>query len=314
VQTLNLSTLPDMTVGAAPYALPQSTDQGLALTWTVQDATVASISNNQLTALKAGTTTVTATQAGNDTYKPFTKSFTLTVVEPVQPTVEVTDISQLDNAVYVEPITGKSGTTMDMEIKLKNLVDVAGYNFDITLPEGVTLEKNAKGKIIVTLSEDRHDEHSCTINDRGDNRYTAAVLSLSGGELSENDGMVMTVSLVIAEELEEGVYPIAISTARYSLPNGQMVEVGNTTSSLTIENVMVGDVNDNGQVDIGDAVCIVNHIVGKENAVFIEKAADVNGNGIIGEIGDAVSVVNVIVGKTVIQSAGKNDYNMLDPQ
>ena len=313
-QTLSLSALPALTVGDSPYALPQSTDQGLALTWTVQDATVASISNNQLTALKAGTTTVTATQAGNDSYQPFNVSFTLTVVEPAQPTVEVTDISQLDNAVYVEPIVEKSGTTIDMDIKLKNNVDVAGYSFDIALPEGVTLAKNSKGKVIVTLSEDRHDEHTCTINDRGDNLYSVVVLSLSGGELYENDGTVLTVSLVIDEEMEEGIYPIEIRTPRYSLPNGQMIEVASTTSSLTIENVMIGDVNDNGVIDIGDAVCIINHIVGKENAVFVERAADVNGNGIIAEIGDAVSVVNIIVGKTVVQSIGKKENDLLDPQ
>lgn len=78
-----------------------------------------------------------------------------------------------------------------------------------------------------------------------------------------------------------------------------------------------GDVNDNGTIDIGDAVCIVNHIVGKPNAVFVERAADVNGNGIFGEIGDAVSVVNIIVGKAMPQAARKvkeNRINMLDPQ
>ena len=103
----------------------------------------------------------------------------------------------------------------------------------------------------------------------------------------------------------------------YSLPNGQTVNVPATQTALTIENVLVGDVNDNGTIDIGDAVCIVNHIVGKPNAVFVERAADVNGNGTAGEIGDAVSVVNIIVGKAMPQAARKareNRMNMLDPQ
>ena len=57
-----------------------------------------------------------------------------------------------------------------------------------------------------------------------------------------------------------------------------------------------GDVNGDGDVDIADAVCIVNHIVGKPNSVFVEAAADVNNDGDI-DIADAVRIVNYVVGK-----------------
>ena len=60
---------------------------------------------------------------------------------------------------------------------------------------------------------------------------------------------------------------------------------------------VLGDVNDDGAIDIADAVCIVNHIVGKATPVFVEAAADVNNDGDI-DIADAVRVVNLIVGKT----------------
>jgi len=60
---------------------------------------------------------------------------------------------------------------------------------------------------------------------------------------------------------------------------------------------LIGDVNGNGGVDIGDAVSIVNYLVGKETSSFVEKAADTNHNGQI-DIGDAVTIVNFLVGKT----------------
>ena len=59
---------------------------------------------------------------------------------------------------------------------------------------------------------------------------------------------------------------------------------------------VLGDVNGSGSVDIGDAVCIVNHLVGKDSETFIERVADTNGNGQI-DIGDAVCIVNLLVGK-----------------
>jgi len=74
-----LTSIPAQTYGAAAYTLPATTAQGQALTWTVADATVAAISDGKLTVKKAGTTTVTAKQAGGTNYSSFSKSFTLTV-------------------------------------------------------------------------------------------------------------------------------------------------------------------------------------------------------------------------------------------
>jgi hypothetical protein len=59
----------------------------------------------------------------------------------------------------------------------------------------------------------------------------------------------------------------------------------------------LGDVNGNGGIDIGDAVSIVNRLVGKPVVNFVEAAADTNKNGGI-DIGDAVTIVNILVGKT----------------
>ncbi|MCR5241243.1 MAG: hypothetical protein K6D61_00005, partial [Prevotella sp.] len=50
------------------------------------------------------------------------------------------------------------------------------------------------------------------------------------------------------------------------------------------------------------AVCIVNYLVNKNNTVFKDKLADLNGNGGI-DIGDAVMIVNILVGKTNSSSA-----------
>jgi len=77
-QTLDLSEIPILTYGDS-YSLPATTNEGLVLSWTMADPTVAAISNGMVNALNVGTTTVTATQTGNDEYMPFTKSFTITV-------------------------------------------------------------------------------------------------------------------------------------------------------------------------------------------------------------------------------------------
>ena len=58
----------------------------------------------------------------------------------------------------------------------------------------------------------------------------------------------------------------------------QNYEITYVNGVLTVE-MTPGDVNADGDVDIADAVCIVNHIVGKSNATFNEAVADANGDG-----------------------------------
>jgi len=73
-----------------------------------------------------------------------------------------------------------------------------------------------------------------------------------------------------------------------------------------------GDVNGDNEVDIADAVCIVNYVVGKATPVFVASAADANGDGDI-DIADAVSIVNLVVGKIPALARIKG-MNMPEPE
>ena len=74
------------------------------------------------------------------------------------------------------------------------------------------------------------------------------------------------------------------------------VTIGTLSDLKQLKLMFKGDVNDDGDVDIADAVCIVNYVVGKPNTTFIEAAADANGDDDI-DIADAVHIVNYVVGK-----------------
>ena len=393
-QTLALTSIPAMTYGDAAYTLPQETTEGLKLTWNVDNAAVASVSGNMLDIVGAGSATVTATQAGNDSYQPFLREFALTVnkatltitaddktkqegeenpeltvsytgfvngdnatslttqptvtttanttspagtypitvsgaasnnyefnyvngtlmvnEKPAQPAVEVTDISQLDNVIYIEPFTVRVGGEANIEICLKNAGAATAYVFDMALPEGITVAKNDKGKFIDALS-DRHDDHTRTFNDKGNNTYSLSTLSGNSEPLTGNDGAIRLLTLTVADDMAEGVYAVEIKNASYSKPDGTLVSLPNTTTSVTVENYVLGDVNGNDGVDIGDAVSIVNYLVGKESSVFVEKAADTNKNGQI-DIGDAVTIVNFLVGKTESLSRQTTVWDEKEPQ
>jgi hypothetical protein len=58
----------------------------------------------------------------------------------------------------------------------------------------------------------------------------------------------------------------------------------------------IGDVNGDGNIDIADAVYIVNYIIGRPLDTFFLEVADMDGDGVV-DIFDAVGVINVVVGK-----------------
>ena len=59
-----------------------------------------------------------------------------------------TDISVLNNIIYVEPFSAAPGTQMQMSIKMKNTVGIRGFQFDLYLPEGLSAAKTSKEKIL----------------------------------------------------------------------------------------------------------------------------------------------------------------------
>ena len=58
--------------------------------------------------------------------------------------------------------------------------------------------------------------------------------------------------------------------------------------------VIAGDANGDGVVDVSDVVAIVNKILEKPAVSFVFEAADVNGDGVI-DVSDVVAVVNIIL-------------------
>ena len=67
-QTITFAALPRKTYGDAPFALSGTSTSGLAVTYASSDPTIAAVSGSQVTIFHAGSTTITAKQAGDATH------------------------------------------------------------------------------------------------------------------------------------------------------------------------------------------------------------------------------------------------------
>jgi hypothetical protein len=211
--------------------------------------------------------------------------------------VEVTDVTNLANAIYVVPLKGSTGSNVNIEVKLKNDNSVTSYGFELVLPAGVTISTSTDGNFddAVTMSG-RHKGHTLTTNKLENNTYKVGVASLSSKSLTDNDGLVLTIQAHVADNIAEGEYAIGVQNPLIVNTDGTKPAVQSTQSKITIVDYIKGDVDGDGVIDLADAVLIINHYVGKPVAKFNDKAADVDGDGVI-DLADAVRIINFYVGK-----------------
>ena len=323
-QTLSLTTLPEMTEGDAAYTLPQKTDQNLTLTWSVADATIASISGNLLTPLKAGTTTVTATQAGNDDYLAFTRTFTLTVNAKPVVTDPDTDISQLDNVIYIPNTELKAGAqNVTISFNMKNSAPIRGFQFDLYLPDGVTAAKSSKGKILASLNPNRlpeDDEHTLTMQEQADGSITFLCGSQYEEDFTGNEGEIISLTVNVAETMEDGEYPIVLQNMELTETDiNKYYDHSRIKSTLVISSYTLGDINDDGFINVRDYIGVANHILGNTPEGFVAKAGDVNEDGTI-NVRDYIGIANIILTGSIYGSSNnpatvaRKNYGQLDPQ
>ena len=104
------------------------------------------------------------------------------------------------------------------------------------------------------------------------------------------------MTLQVDDNVAIGQYPITIDNIVLTKSDETKINPNATTSQLNVIEVTMGDVNNDGDIDIADAIGIVNHILKKTASTFVTGAADLNNDGVI-DIADAIAVVNIILKK-----------------
>ena len=204
--------------------------------------------------------------------------------------------TQADN-LRVENVSLCAGQTKEVAIVLQNSSKkYEAFQFDMVLPEGITIAKDAQGNFISNLNKERIVDHSLGITDYGTGKYRFLSYSMSDAGFVGTDGVLLYFTLEASENISVGTKSIAIKSQVFTDIDGEVSKWDDISFKVTIIEVIPGDANGDKKVDAEDIVTITDYLVGKSPENFSIENADVNLDGVI-NITDIIQIVNLILNK-----------------
>ena len=197
---------------------------------------------------------------------------------------------ETDNVLTIGNVKGNKGTQVTLPIALKNKHQITGFQFDLYLPDGVTIATNDRGKMIINTTSRMDGSYTVTGNQW--NGFVRIVGYSGDSEaFTGSEGDILNITLDISNSIADGDYTIRLKDIVLSDVNNTEYHPVDVGAMISVSSYTLGDVDNSGAVNINDVVCIINYILNRTNGTFIEDAADVDFSGTI-NINDVVTLIN----------------------
>lgn len=136
--------------------------------------------------------------------------------------------------ISIGDIKALSESTVELPVYLKNIEDIAGLQFRLTLPNGVSVVES-NGELTTSLTE-RSDGMNIMGNKDPDseNDYLFVALSLDGKQFTGNEGAVMNVKIDIPADMSLGDYEIKLEDIFMTTSSFETLSPLATSSELWI--------------------------------------------------------------------------------
>ena len=218
-----------------------------------------------------------------------------------------------DDSIYGEDVTIELGTTQkEVKVFLNNSVSVTNFQFDMYLPDGMTVLEQEIGtrlktKVSFLKNEARYengDDHSVqSQQNEGAIRVictSTSNKSILDEDINQNDirgtEPVLTFILQLDEDMKEGAYDIELKNVKLTHYDGTTTKIDAPNSTFTVtvkaEDGLLGDVNGDGKVNVSDAVDLIGYYLNNKTSELNASIADVDKNGTI-NVSDAVEIIDI---------------------
>ena len=184
--------------------------------------------------------------------------------------------------------------TANLDLHLDNEETLIAFEFNLRLPEGVSIALDEDGYPDAVLNEARSDRHNLEVEERSDGSYHFLCYSNSNNAFKGNNGELLSIKLVCDEDIEPGAYQGLLSSIKFVDADENSLLMPELSFDIEVVDITMGDVNDDGDIDVLDVVAMVNYIMEKPSANFIFAAADHNEDGLV-DVVDLVKEVRLVM-------------------
>ena len=178
-----------------------------------------------------------------------------------------TDISNRENVIYIQNASAKPGEQLTLSVMLNNTLAVRGLQFDLMLPDGISVALDEDGFPKVELSTARTTPKKMNYFDsaiQDDGALRVLCNSSAAYTFDGNSGEVCTITVDVASGLG-GDFDLTLRNVILTDPEAVRYPIDGIQSVISIMDCdcgIPGDMNGDKSVDISDVMIIIRKIVG----------------------------------------------------
>lgn len=209
-----------------------------------------------------------------------------------------TDVAKYGNIVFFNDTHQLAGKQITLPLMMNNTAEITAMQFDLVLPEGITLDKNARDKYALTfnVAAERTDASIHTLSSSLQPDGSIRVLSYSTDKepFLGNSGAIIDFPLTISADIEPAEYAITLKNIILTAPDKTEYKIDEVVCKFIVPDYEMGDANGDDQINVTDIVYTADYILGNADPEFNELAADMNEDGEI-TVTDIVYIADKIL-------------------
>ena len=201
------------------------------------------------------------------------------------------------DTLYIDDFSIEPGKTLSVPVVMDNeITDIAAVQFDLTMPQELSVPRAANGDYSIQLTDRMSDNHYVIANPKSNGDIRVVAVSFPPADFSGDSGPIMNIDMEAVENFTGTtqfiVKNVVMSTAdaqtEVSVPDFVVV-----VTAVKGSDHVFGDVNCDGEVTTIDITCLYNYLLNGDET-FI-ATSDVDGDGEITS-SDITAVYNVLLG------------------
>lgn len=204
-----------------------------------------------------------------------------------------TEVPENKAVVRIENMTLKPGETVEVVASIQNNPGIAGYHFEVTADTSVFSVPKEDGELLVERGDfSKKGSVFANVNENGWEMLWYHTNNVT------TDGALFRMTVTVSDDAAPGVYPITIQGVPEDIvdENGNMVSLTCVPGTITVADVLLGDVNGDGERTNLDVIYLARSLLGLVTLNDSQKsAADVNGDGNVSNA-DVIRLARVLIG------------------